>query len=390
MPTPEKSMSFRKKTRSILSLSNIAKAAAAVVFALLLLTMLPAAIPDSTVEETRPAPSFDSKLPDMGAVADPKVFPHLIVVYPENEAWAKEAADLIVTKLTPLFHAHFVTLSDVEYLALDEGTLALYNAEPSLTVTLGITELIGDSYLHVLSRLGAEGLEIIRNGNRIDIVSASAKRISESAEKFISSVFFSGSYEISEELYISDPRPSSETDFVPDLITDGEVKLLTFSHIDSHEYTLNALRGIVGHVKPDVVIFNGGVDGGCKTRQELAALWKNIAAILKETDTPWCFTPGNLSGTLPRIVVCEVISSFDGCLRTFKGDSAVTYSLTVANSAGEVTASIYVGDVYDTSESLCEIIEADTKLYGRASDYNRAVIGVFPAIPEQLSSLEDV
>ena len=390
MPTPEKNNSFSKKAHSILSFSSIVKAAAAVAFAVLLLTMLPAALPDSMVEETRPPFSFDSKLPDMEAVADPEVFPHFIIVYPEKEAWGKEEADHIASRLDRHFHAHFVTVSDSDYLALDEATLTLYNAEPSLTVTLGITELIGEPYLHVLSRLGGDGLEIIRSGNRIDIVSASAKRISESAEDLISSISFSGEYEIAREFFVSDPRPSEETDFSPDLITDGEVKVLTFSHIDNYDYTLNALRGIVSHTKPDIVIFNGGIDGGCKTRQELAELWGSICAILKETDTPWCFTPGTLSGTLPRIVVCEVISSFEGCLRTFKGDGAVTYSLTVANSVGEVTASIYVGDVYDTSESLCEIIEADAKLYARASEYKRAVIGVLPAIPEQLSSLEDV
>ncbi len=390
MPILEKLKSFWQKALATLSPSTIAKAAAAAVFAVLLLTMLPAALPDSEVEETRPPLAFDSKIPDADAVADPNVFPHLVLVYPELEPWGKEEADHIAAKLARQFHAHFVTLSDSEYLALDEGVLALYNADPSLTVTLGITKLLDEPYLSVLSRLGAEGLETIRNGQRIDIVSASAQRISESAERFISAVSFSGGYRIAQEFFVSDPRPSAETDFAPDLITDGEVKILTFSHIDNYDYTLNALRGIVGHTKPDVVIFNGGVDGGCTTRHELAALWGNISAILKETDTPWCFTPGNLSGTLPRIVVCEVISSFDGCIKQFNGNGAVTYSLTVANSAGEVTASIYVGDVYDTSESLCGLIEADAKLYARTSDYERAVIGVLPAIPEQLSSLEDV
>ena len=390
MPILTKIKSLFKKAPSLLSLPNIAKAAAAVVFGVLLLTMLPAAIPDSEVEITRPPLSFDSKLPEMNDVADAKVFPHLVIVYPDREAWGKEIADHVTAKLSGKFHAHFVTLSDSEYLALDEGTLALYNAEPSLTLTLGITELLDESYLTTLSRIGMNGVEIYRVGNRIDIVSASTERITEGAESFIASVSFSGSYEISDSLYVSDLRPSEGSLFSPDIVTDSELKLLTFSHIDNDSYTIAALRGIIESVKPDLVIFNGGVDGGCKTRHELAELWGEIAAILAESNTPWCFTPGNLSGTLPRIVVCEVISSFEGCLRQFKGDGAVTYSLTVANSAGEVTATIYVGDIYDTSEALCGLIEADDKLYSRASDHERAVIGVFPAIPEQLSTLEDV
>ncbi len=390
MPILTKIKSFFKKAPSLLSLPNIAKAAAAVVFGVLLLTMLPAALPDSEVEQTRPPSAFDSKLPDMNEVAEPQVFPHLVVVYPEREAWGREVADRVTSRLAGRFHAHFVTLSDREYLALDSGTLALYNAEPTLTLTLGITDLLNETYLNVLSRLGTNGIEIVRVGNRLDVISASAEQINDRAEKFVSSVSFSGSYEISEDFFVSDPLPSTGTEFTPDIITDGEIKLLAFSHIDNNSYTLNALRGIIGSVKPDIVIFNGGVDGGCQTRHELAVLWGEIAKILAESGTPWCFTPGELSGALPRIVVCEVISSFEGCLRSFKGDGAVTYSITAANSAGDVTASIYVGDVYDTSESLCELIESDSRLYERASDHERAIIGVFPAIPVQLSSLEDV
>ena len=390
MPTQKNKQGFHKKTHKILSFSNIGKAIATVLFAVLLLTMLPAALPDSEVVETRPPLSFDSNLPDINDTALPQVFPHLVVVYPERETWAKEEAEHIVSRLAGKFHAHFVTLSDSEYLALDEGTLALYNAEPTLTLTLGITDLIPDPYLSILSRLGTEGLEITRTGNRIDIISPSYERIYESADKFISSLSFSGSYIISEYFFISDPRPTDTDVYAPDVISDGEVNILTFSHIDNSDHTLRALEGIIAHVKPDIVIFNGGVDGGCATRHELAVLWGNIAAVLAKTNTPWCFTPGNLSGALPRIVVCEVISSFDGCLRRFKGDGAVTYSLTVANSAGEVTASIYVGDIYDTSDSLCELIEADVKLYKRASNYEREIIAVLPAIPAALSSLEDV
>ena len=390
MPILKNNGGLHKKAPLKLPLAAIAKAAAAVIFGVLLLTMLPAAIPDSEVAETRPPLSFDSNRPDVNGVADPKVFPHFVVIYPNREEWGKEIADHITAKLSSKFHAHFVTLSDSEYLALDAGTLALYNAEPSLTLALGITELLDESYLTTLSRIGMNGVEIYRVGNRIDIVSASTERITEGAESFIASVSFSGSYEISDSLYVSDLRPSEGSLFSPDIVTDSEIKLLTFSHIDNDSYTLSALRGIIESVKPDLVIFNGGVDGGCKTRHELAELWGEIAAILAESNIPWCFTPGNLSGTLPRIVVCEVISSFEGCLRQFKGDGAVTYSLTVANSAGEVTATIYVGDIYDTSEALCGLIEADDNLYSRASDHERAVIGVFPAIPEQLSTLEDV
>ena len=390
MPTHKKNKSFHKKAPSILSLSNITKAAAAVAFVVLLLTMLPAAIPDTEVETTRPVLSFDSNLPEIDATADPIVFPHFIVVYPEREEWGKEEADYITTVLSGKFHAHFVTMSDKDYAALDSGMLALYNTAPSLTITIGITDLIGESYLRTLARLGADGLEIIRNENRIDIVSASWERINEGANKLISSISFSGSYSIGEELFISDPRPMPETDFTPDLVTDSEVNLLTFSHIDNNDYTLRALEGIIDHQKPDIIIFNGNIDGGCKTRQELATLWSKISAILKKNNVPWCFTPGNLSGDLPRIVVCEVISSFDGCIRQFKGDSSVTYSLTVANTSDEISATIYVGDVYDTSEALCELIEADAKLYARASNLERTVIGIFPAIPEALSSLGDV
>ncbi len=363
---------------------SLIRISVAAVFILLLLTMLPAAMPD-TGESTLPPPfSFDDKMPELDGTAVPKLFPHLVIVYPEAESWGEEVAVHIKAELNRRFHAHFVILSDKEYLALDEGTLALYNADPTLTVNLGITSLLDGTYLQNLSRLGGDGLEIKQSGNRIDISSPSAARVREGVNAFLDSVSYVGGYYISEELYLFDLRPTPETEYAPDIVSDSEIKVLTFSHIDSNSYTLRALEGIIAEIKPDLVVFNGGVDGGAKTRQELTAIWQGISEVLDKTSTPWCFTPGELSGDIPRVTVCEVISSFPGCIK--KITDGASYSVTVANTSGTVMASIYVADVYASADDLCELIERESELFARASSYKRSISAILPAVTKQLAA----
>ncbi len=380
MPKPNLTKENKK------SISFLIKTAAVAVFAILLVTMLPAAMPETEGESTRPAISlpFDDEMPEIDAVARPDTFPHLVIVYPEGDAWGAEEAKHLETRLIPRFHAHFVIISDSEYLALDEDTLALYNAKPSLTLNLGISKLLDEPYLETLSRLGSSGLEIKRTGDRIDITSASLARVNEGIEAFISELSFNGEYNISESLYICDERPSAETDFKPDFITEGELDILTFSYIDSDPHTLRAIEGIVAHAEPDLVVFNGNVDGGAKNRHDLALLWQSISDILEKTSTPWCFTPGSLGGSLPRITVCEVISSFPGCVRPIEGNEAAAFSLTVASPEGIVTASIYIGDTFDDCAALCDKIEEESKLYARASSYERSVTAILPALTSQI------
>ena len=361
---------------------NLIRITVAAFFVMLLLTMLPAAMPDTGESELPPPFSFDDKMPELDGTAVPKLFPHLVIVYPEAESWGEEIAVHIKAELQGRFHAHFVILSDKEYLALDEATLALYNADPTLTVNLGITELLDGSYLQNLSRIGAEGLEITKKGTRIDISAASAGRVREGALAFIEAFSYLGGYNISEELFRFDLRP--DTDYTPDIISDSELKILTFSHIDSNSYTLRALEGIISEVKPHLVVFNGGVEGGAKTRQELTVIWQSVSAILTKTSTPWCFTPGELSGDIPRVTVCEVISSFPGCIKKITDGAA--YSLTVANTSGTVTASIYVADVYASANDLCDLIESETELYARASSHKRSISAILPAVTKQLAS----
>jgi hypothetical protein len=368
---------FRTDRKSLIRIS------VAAVFVLLLLTMLPAAMPDTGEVQIVPPFSFDDKMPMIDGTTVPKIFPHLVLIYPEEEGWGKELAVHIKADLQSRFHAHFVILSDKEYVALDEDTLTLYNADPTLTVNLGITELIEGSYLQNLSRLGYDGLEILRGDNRIDILAASYAKITEGVNAFLDAFSYRGGYMISEELYRSDLRPADESNFAPDIISDSSAKVLTFSHIDANSYTLRALEGIISEAKPDLVVFNGGVEGGATTRQELTSLWKSISDILSKTSTPWCFTPGELSGNIPRVSVCEIISSFPGCIK--KITDGASYSVTVANTKGIVIGSIYVADVYASSNDLCDLIEKETKLFARASDYKRSISAILPAPAKQIA-----
>lgn len=368
----------------------IVKILLCLVFAGVMLIVLPAAIPDTGTGSGDITLPYDDKLPGPNQIITPGAYPHIVIVYPERDAWGEEEARLVERKLSTRFHANFVVISDSEYIALDEATLSLYNRDPSLTVTLGINALLDGSYLENLSRLGSDGLEIVRNGGRIDIVSASPVRISEGTAAFLEAIGYQGGkYKVNEELFMSDARPSEETSFAPDFIMDGQFNVLTFSYIDANSYTLRAIEGIVAEKKPDLVIFNGNVDGSATTRRELADMWQDIADVLKKTNTPWCFTPGNLSGAIPRITVCQVISSFEGCIHPISGRESEAFSITVANTEGIVTASIYVADIFDSNGTLCQKIEADSALCRRASSYERAVIAVMPAVSDQIYTLSE-
>ncbi len=376
---------FEKIKKLNISPSLAVKIGAVVIFAILLLTMLPAAIPDTEVDITEGTTPFDDQMPEIDGVARPNEFPHIIIIYPSEDAWGEEEAKHVEAQLSSRFHAHFLVLSDSEYLALDKATLELYHAHPSLTLNLGISRLLEESYLSVLSRLGPDGLEIARRGNRIDITSASPDRINEGVRAFSDALAYDGKLAISEDLYACDARPTPETSLTPDLVSDGEFKVLTFSYIDSNSYTLRAIEGIIASSKPDLVIFNGYVDGGAQTRRELSELWQNISNILKKTYTPWCFTPGVLSGKLPLITVCEVISSFPGCIRAIDGDSPAGFTLTVGKKDGGIEASIYIGDINDSS-ALAQRIKNDSALFDRANEKDRQIIAVLPALAPQMAN----
>ncbi len=380
-------MQLLKKLKELnIRLPILAKVAAAAVFTLLLLTMLPAAIPETEADLPEGTLVFDNQMPDIDGVARPEEFPHLVIVYPAGDPWGREEALHVKAQLSSRFHAHFVVLADSEYLALDGATLSLYNTEPSLTLNLGISALLEESYLEALSRLGYEGLEIVRRGNRIDITSASPTRINEGVKAFANALGYDGGLLIDESLYICDERSQTKSDLVFDLTANGEFDILTFSYIDTNPYTLRAIEGMVASAKPDLVIFNGAVDGGTESRRDLAALWQNIADALAKTNTPWCFTPGTLSGTLPRVTVCEVISSFPGCIRKISGDDSSGFSITVGDGKGSVCATVYVGD---GKGDLAALIASDSALYERAGETDRQMIAVLPALaPKMLNSAQ--
>ena len=85
---------FQKIKEAVLRADRkkLIRASVAAVFALLLLTMLPAAMPDTGESQTLPPFSFDDKMPEIDGTAVPKLFPHLVIVYPEAESWGEELA----------------------------------------------------------------------------------------------------------------------------------------------------------------------------------------------------------------------------------------------------------------------------------------------------------
>ncbi|MBR4034495.1 MAG: hypothetical protein IKJ04_06770, partial [Clostridia bacterium] len=112
---------FIKKNKK--SVSFVVKASVIALFAILLVTMLPAAMPDTMDDADKPSISmpYDDEMPEIDGVARPDLLPHLVIVYPSGDAWGAEEAKHLETRLGSRFHAHFVLVSDSEYLALDEG-----------------------------------------------------------------------------------------------------------------------------------------------------------------------------------------------------------------------------------------------------------------------------
>jgi hypothetical protein len=111
--------------------------------------------------------------------------------------------------------------------------------------------------------------------------------------------------------------------------------------------------------------------------------------MLKKTSTPWYFTPGEINGKLSRITICEVISSFDGCIKPVDGDESAQNIIHIADTDGRITSSIYIADTYGSSDELCTRIEFESAAFARATDYKRAVCAVLPALPKQLCLASD-
>ena len=365
----------------------LVKVLSAALFALLLLTVLPAAMPDTHEDQIEETTRFDQGIeyPVPETTPEPIPDPGLVVVYSERDDWSPAEAELIEILLKKKIGAKCIILSDSEY---DPDT-PYFDGDPVLTVNVGITNLLQESYLDVLARLGSEGLEVVGTDGRIDIISASSERVREAIQKLAASISYDGVFEIDSDVFFCDARPSELSDLSPALTVDGDAKILVFSHIDGSEYTLRALEGIISHAAPDLVVFNGGVDGGASSRAELSDIWEAMSAILNKTSTPWCFTPGKLTGKLSRITVCEVISSFDGCILPTDGDEVAHKVVHIGDTNGRVTSSIYIADLFGSAEDLCARIEFDSAAFARATDYKRAVTAILPALPKQLCAASD-
>lgn len=384
---------------------------AVLVFISLLLVLLLAAIPFS--EDGQDHDDIYGSSPPLERLG-------VLIIYPKRDSWGADAADYLSDALLERYDIDVYSTNDCDFIHDDTSLTAFNNA--TLTVVLGVTDLLDENYLEVLSRVGYEGLEIKvetrkdvganaedtlqyledEDGNIvaegldssatssiIEILSPSYGRVCEGIDSFLSAFYTDGyHYRIKRTLSESELMPPQGELLVSDQITleDGRLDVLTVSYIDGNSYTLRALEVMVDETKPDMVLFNGNVDCGAKTRSELADAWRAVSSILCERDIPWMFMPGDLkSSHLSRITVLEVISSFDGCLLPLEADDTVEYVLTVNDADGMPSAMVIFADTGADMYALCDIIEADIPLYARLIDREIPLLAFMPSLPSCLT-----
>lgn len=411
----EKSIAKRSDSvQSKIALRKVLRPIVLLVFLAILLVSLLAAIPSTRNDGHR-----DDVLGS--AVGDGKL--SLLIIYPSRDGWGEREAMYLLDALNNRYDIDAYIASDKQYLA---GESVFSNdLDPTVTVTLGVTELCEKNYLEVRSTIGYGGLEITvstkefslpesdetlqyledENGelvaegidknasvSKVDILSPSAKRVHEGIDAFLDAFYTDGyHYRIKNSLRRSDLRPEGKLLLSKEItLSDGRLDVLTISYIDGNSYTLRALSEMVDASSPDVVLFNGNVDGGASTRAELSEMWQGISSILTERNVPWLFLPGHLENSaLPRVTVCEVISSFDGCLLNITGTDEVGMVLRVNDEKGVATSLVVFADTETDMYALCDIIENDIPLLNRLTGRLPSVTAFSPSLPACLDKIVD-
>ena len=389
---------------------------AALLFGAILLLVLPAAMPDG---EWDGGGRIDNIFTSQSTPP-----PNILIIYPEREAWGEDEANYLAERISTAYSLTPTVISDNDYLASDEDTVAILTASPCLTITLGITDTAEGNYLDHYYRLGPSGLELTMSASRlpsktpildgffsfdifnteeqkntvdtsenrteVTIMSPSRLRVREGVERFLEHFYTNGMlYRIKKTLPFSDIQSNAQLADLPTLSTEtGKLSIVCFSYVDGNEYTLRAMRGIIENQKPDLVIFNGDLVGKATTRAQLSKIWDAVSALLEEYSLSYYFTVGDRSGSaLGRDTVCEVISSYGNCLNPTDGDESSAFAFALTDSAGNPTALVAIGDTFGDNLAFCDLIESHYALLRRATEADIAVIAVLPALTTQVNAV---
>ena len=363
----------------------------AVIGAVLILMMLPAAVRD-TIQN--PADSEMNEQTDPSG-NDPAAAVSALVVYSPDDDWGKTEAGFLCEELEKRFFIFAVSVTDEEYLASKDN-----QSDPAdLTVKLGFfCADVNESYLESLSRIGENGVEVTSEESDADTVSVNINAFCASSAR-------QGSLRLLDYLRIENEKCSIADGFYilhssgsgagliclsADMNAEsGKSDVLVVSYPDAEKVTLDALRLVMDDdgTLPALVIFNGGLDCGCTDRAGLSSAWNTINGFLTSLGIKWGYTFSSADETLPRSMINEVLTSYSGCVTRPDVNGRVGSTIALI-SDGDPIAAVTVADIADTknkadADAFCIAVKESTELIRRAKgnvQFTSVVPGVFPIV----------
>ncbi|MCQ2353961.1 MAG: hypothetical protein MJ102_02525 [Clostridia bacterium] len=375
----------RRYTKPILQCS------CAVIGAVLILMMLPAAVRD-TVQHTDDS-EMDEHTDPFGN--NPAAAVSALVVYSPDNDWGKTEAGYLCEELEKNFFISAVSVTDEEYLASKDK-----QSDPAnLTVKLGFfCADVNESYLESLARIGENGVEVISEESDADTLSVDINAFCASSAR-------QGSLRLLDYLRVENEKCRIADGFYilhssgngADLICisadmsaeSGKSDILVVSYPDAEKVSLDALRLVMDDdgTLPALVIFNGGLDCGCTDRAGLSSVWKTIDGFLTSLGIKWGYTFSSADETLPRSMINEVLTSFPGCVTRPDANGRVGSTIALI-SDGFPIAAVTVADIADTknkadADAFCGSVKECTELIKRAGgnvQFTAVVPGIFPLV----------
>lgn len=346
----------------------------AILFAVLIIGLLPAAVQDPLVDAANP----------VGNMFAARETLTVGVYYPEDDMWGSEQAEYLAEQMSQFDNIELMVIP----VAADGTEKTDTYSDFGLRISVGYTARQSETYFDAYSRLGGDGMEISRSdnsgggsdGTEIYITAFDGGRVRDGIDRFLRYFRSSGKLvRIDSKMYVTETGDTSGAAggyyAIQMQLPEGSTrfKVLTLSEPDADEYSLRALKLLLEAETPSLVVFNGGLDCGASDRASLAAAWAQIAGVLDGAGVQWCINLGENDSGEMRILECEVITEQPGCITPPGICTASVLSSTgtiiINNSDGTEAGALFLVDCGDTRlySSGCDMITGMSELLVRSS-----------------------